>query len=121
MNFPDIEIYIKNLRVKEINIWLDKLFEVGLISQIGSATLVHLRDSESEFECRIIENAADPNFTSIYFSPNKTKWETDLDCAKDAFSHFQLEVRCATSGWSENSQEEDWFKINNEGTHRIKW
>tara|TARA_Y100001978_G_C23523059_1_gene351210 strand:- start:41 stop:409 length:369 start_codon:yes stop_codon:yes gene_type:complete len=122
VNFPDIEIYIKNLRVKEINIWLDKLFEVGLMSQIGSATLVHLRDSESEIECRIIENAADPNFTSIYFSPNKTKWETDLDCAKDAFSHFQLEVRCATSGWSENSQEEeDWFKINSEGTHRIKW
>ncbi len=122
MNFPDIEIYVKNLRVSEINIWLDKFFGVSLISKVGSTTLVHLSNPEGELKCRILENAAEPNFTSIYFSPNKTEWETDLECAKDAFGHFQLEVRCSASSWTENSQEgEDWFKINSEGTHRIKW
>ena len=40
MNFPDIEIYVKNLRVSEINIWLDKFFGVRLISKIGATTLV---------------------------------------------------------------------------------
>ena len=122
MSFPDIEIYIKNLSVNEISIWLDKLFGESPTSRLGSTTLVQLRNCESEMECRILENAAEPEFTSIYFSPNKTKWQTDLECARDAFSHFQLEVRCSASGWSENSQEgEDWFKINSEGTHRIKW
>ena len=122
MNFPDIEIYVKNLRVSEINIWLEKFFGVRLISKIGATTLVYLSNPVEDLECRILENAAEPDFTSIYFSPNKTVWETDLECAKDAFGHFQLEVRCSASSWTENSQEgEDWFKINSEGTHRIKW
>ena len=122
MNFPDIEIYIKNLKINEINAWLDTFGRVSSISQIGSTAVVQLCNAEREIECRILENAVDPGFTSICFSPNKTKWETDLQCARDAFTYFQLEVRCSTGGWNENSiEDEDWFKINRDGIHRIKW
>ena len=105
MSFPDIEIYVKNLSVNEISIWSGKLFGESPTSRLGSTTLVQRATVRAKWS-RILENVlTEPEFTSIYFSPNKTKWQTDLECARDAFSHFQLEVRCSASGWSENSQE----------------
>ena len=71
MSFPDIEIYVKNLSVNEISIWLDKLFGESPTSRLGSTTLVQLRNCEREMECRILENAVEPEFTSIYFSLTK--------------------------------------------------
>ena len=122
MNFPDIEIYVENLETSEINAWLDTCWEVSSISQIGSTAVLQLFNAERELECRILENAIEPGFTSIFFSPNKTKWETDLQCARDAFTYFQLEVRCSSSGWYEDSiEDEEWFKIDSDGIHRIKW
>ena len=122
MNFPDIEIYIKNLKINEINAWLGACWGISSTSQIGSTAVLQLCNAERDLECRILENAIEPGFTSIFFSPNKTKWETDLQCARDAFTYFQLEVRCSTGGWNENSNEdEDWFKIDSDGIHRIKW
>jgi len=122
VNFPDIEIYIKNLKINELNAWLGTCWEISSTSQIGSTAVLQLCNAQRKLECRILENAIEPGFTSIFFSPNKTKWETDLQCARDAFTYFQLEVRCSTGGWNENSNEdEDWFKIDSDGIHRIKW
>ncbi len=122
MNFPDIEIYIKDLKINEINAWLGTSWGVSSTSKIGTTAVVQLCNAEQEIECRILEDAVEPGFTSICFSPNKTKWETDLQCARDAFNYFQLEARCSTGGWNENSiEDEDWFKINSDGIHRIKW
>jgi hypothetical protein len=111
--YPDIEIYIEATTRDAIVEWLESHFSV--VADVQNITL--LRNDKS-VKCLIVPDATD-GFTSVWFSPNHTPWKTDLECSQSAYQHFQVEIRCSTGSWQEDTP--GWMKVNGEGCAEISW
>lgn len=135
--FPDIEIYIQRVEVPALIEWLEGLTEVSDVQEKGQRTVLTLtnqrRDSQddgkpvtdespgiSSMTCTIVPDAVKGKFTSVWVTPNETKWLTDQDFAREAFSHFQLEIRCSTGSWDGND-EQGWIRITRDGESIVNW
>ena len=72
-------------------------------------------------ECIILLKATKGGYTSVWFKSNDTNWNTDKDCAVDAFKFFAPnEIRCSTGGW-EGEDEGGWFRITEAGIKIANW
>ncbi len=119
---PDIEIYIKRVKLDDLLQWLEQRFVVKSQQQAGETLKVQLSLADKPLTCTIYENAAKGGYASVSFEPNHTPWDTDEQCAEEAFRVFQLEVRCITGGWSSQaSQEGGWYRFTENGRSVVNW
>lgn len=119
---PDIEIYIKRVDPDDLLRWIAQRFEVDEKGEAGETLKLRLVYRGSPLVCTIYENAAKGGYTSVSFEPNHTPWDTDEACAEEAFTEFQLEVRCVTGGWTnQSSNEGGWYRFTAQGRSTVNW
>ncbi len=124
--YPDLEIYIKQVALEDILRWLGESFEIVTTEKQNETTHCQMRQKENrgatEVECIIVERAVKGDFTSVWFKRNNTHWDTDENCATDAFSHLQAEVRCSAGTWKgEDEEQGGWLSISKNGLKTINW
>lgn len=112
-SYPDIEIYIEAATRDAIVEWLKAHFSV-----IADEKKIILARNDESVECLIVPDATD-GFTSAWFSPNHTPWTTDLECSQSAYQYFQVEIRCSTGSWQDDSP--GWVKVDGQGSTEISW
>ncbi|NVK75688.1 hypothetical protein C0J08_05260 [Marinomonas sp. CT5] len=120
----DIEIYVLSCPTANIIAWLEETFT--LISQSSPSNLCTkavIEVDNHKIEVTILEQAAGKRFTSIWFNSDKTPWEDDITCAKQAFRALNCEVRCNFQGWEEegNQDPDQWWRINSHGEGPFIW
>ena len=115
---PDIEIYVKNASVESIRSWLEQCFgELPPFKKRGDSQHAKVQG----IPIVIVERAAGKEFTSIWFDSAATPWETDLDCAKEASKMLSCQVRCIGSGWEEQQDPDEWWKVDGDEVTAILW
>lgn len=120
----DIEIYVLSCPTENIISWLENTFTlVKKSSPSALCSKVTLVSNDHEIEVTILEQAAGKRFTSIWFDSDKTPWEDDIACAKQAFESLNCEVRCNFQGWEEegNQDPDQWWCINSHGEGPFIW
>ncbi len=118
---PDIEIYLTAVPAEDVETWLNKHF--SQVERVKQKRQVHhflVTHQDHEIPVLVIEKAA-KNFTSVLFESDQTPWLQDILCARDAHSHFNKEIRCIASSWSEGDEPDEWTAINEEGENSILW
>ena len=120
----DIEIYVLSCPTENIISWLEKSFT--LVKKSSPSALcfkVTIVSNDNEIEVTILEQAAGKRFTSIWFNSDKTPWENDIACAKQAFESLNCEVRCNFQGWEEEGNQDPdlWWRINDHGEGPFIW
>ena len=120
----DIEIYVLSCPTEKIITWLESSFTIIDKSSPSSlCTKVTIAIDTYEVDVTILEQAAGKRFTSIWFDSNKTPWEDDIACAKQAFEALNCEIRCNFQGWEEqgNQDPDQWWRINNHEEGPFIW
>ena len=122
--YTDIEIYLFKKELSDIISWLKKRFILlihGKEVTEYSTTYHFLAKTETEsIRIVIIEKILD-GYSSIFFDSPDPPWQTDLDCARDAFRHFRVEVRCCANSWSAEQNPDEWLSICQEGESIMTW
>ena len=111
----DIEIYALSCPTEKIIAWLEETFtpvQKNTISKLCSKVTVD--SNGNKIEITILEQAAGKRFTSIWFDSDKTPWENDMSCARQAFQSLNCEIRCNFQAWEEegNQDPDQWWRIN---------
>ena len=122
-SFPDIEIYIKHVDANAVLTWLNTVFELVDTSTKGKRTLFEFNSPLGILNCVLFPNAVKGNFASLWFKSGNTPWDSDRECALEAFSHLNQEIRCSTGSWQTTDAENDetWLCINTHGETLIHW
>ena len=126
--YPDIEIYIQQVKLPELVDWRTSRLEVSSIEEKGKSTVLMLMNTNDDdiiangtsMVCTIVPEAVKGNFTSVWITPNNTEWLTDRDFAREAHNHFQLETRCSTGSW-DGSDEQGWLRLTPDGESIVNW
>lgn len=121
---PDIEIYLLSCPTDKIRNWLRSHFEIANEKQLDTGLFqLTLEAQGKQISAQILEQAAGKRFTSVWFNSDQTPWQTDIDCARDAYAFLACEVRCCLSGWQEESDEDpdQWWRINNHEEGPFIW
>tara|TARA_R110002167_G_scaffold68738_16_gene194102 strand:+ start:591 stop:986 length:396 start_codon:yes stop_codon:yes gene_type:complete len=130
MKTPDIEIYVKDADMTEIESWLKESFsDVQLpahIQQIfmkGKTIRATVGNNSGTTELIITPQAAGKAFCSIWFKRNISDWENDESCAQSLLSRADVEIRCSASGWSEQEEieSEQWLLLTRDEKKLINW
>lgn len=123
MRQPDIEIYLKEDFLDELNGWLEQ--HVGRV-ELGPWAGTMRRGTlhgETAIPLMIVRKAAG-KWASIWFESEDTPWATDLDCARAVAAGINREVRCSIGGWEEEHGEanaDSWMKVTAEGEEEFVW
>jgi len=118
---PDIEIYVNSASVEEITNWLKDRMDSFEADQPNTAKSHSYKATlgDETIPVLIVEKAAGKYFTSVWFDSNKTPWEKDVDCGRDAFQFMEKEIRCNAAGWLPGDEPDEWLCINSEGEEKI--
>ena len=118
----DVEIYVKRVRVDHIIDWVRLYFSIDEQKTVGSTLKLKLTRGGSAITCTIAENIAKGGYTSIWFDSSSTPWQTDEECAQEAYNHFQVEIRCSVNGWTSESEDSGgWYRFTNSGKTVVNW
>lgn len=120
----DIEIYTLSCPTERILGWLESICTVtDKNNQSKLCTKIIGIFGEHEITITILEQAAGKAFTSIWFDSDKTPWENDAHCAKQAFAYLNCEIRCNLQGWEEGADQDpdQWWRINTQGEGPFIW
>lgn len=121
---PDIEIYVLSCPTERIISWLEQDFSLINTEHTNDLTCkLELEYQGKTIPVTILEKAAGKRFTSIWFDSEHTPWNSDMECAKQAFSALNCEIRCNYQGWQEDEQEDPdlWWRINTHGEGPYIW
>ncbi|GGK78919.1 hypothetical protein [Amphritea balenae] len=119
---PDIEIYIKDRSLDQIIKWLEQVchtlhrdYEQGQVHHF-----IGMLDQQ-EVPVMVHEKVSGKAWTSVWFNSDQTPWMQDLDCAKQAASELDTQIRCIASGWNTGDDPDEWWKIEQGNTEKIQW
>tara|TARA_B100000809_G_scaffold255391_1_gene293841 strand:+ start:51 stop:449 length:399 start_codon:yes stop_codon:yes gene_type:complete len=119
---PDVEIYAKRVGISDIIEWLRLYFSIDEQKTVNSTLKLKLTRDGSAMICSIAENVAKGGYTSIWFDSSSTPWQTDEECAQEAYNHFQVEIRCSVSGWTSESEDSGgWYRFTERGKTVVNW
>lgn len=121
MRQPDIEIYLKDSQREAITEWLTTVLgapcawqQKGRVSRTCCANIpvVYFEQAVGKWHSLLLESA-------------ETPWADDIECAKAAAAHLQINVRCAPGSWQESDGEADadrWLQVSSDGSvETINW
>jgi hypothetical protein len=120
MRQPDIEIYIKDADQAAVSAWLEKA--IGPCSE-WRAQGETVKCTAGSIPVTWLPKAVG-KWNSLFLDSDKTPWDDDVACARDACAALDVEVRCAPGSWSEDQGEEDadrWLKVTAAGIEEITW
>lgn len=119
---PDIEIYIANTKAADVLTWLATRFaEHGQPRPAGKRQWRQQLQFEGRTIPVLVIEEASPGFTSVWFDSPQTPWADDMACAREAFAHFQQEVRAIAGSWDEEADPDEWWRIDVQGETVIRW
>ncbi|MBY4678035.1 hypothetical protein [Marinobacterium arenosum] len=119
---PDIEIYVKDRSIEQIEQWLDAIGD-SLQKSVDQG-LVHeyrLEINGSRVPVMIHEKVAGKAWFSVWFKQNPTDWPQDLDCAKAASEAMATQIRCIAGGWNDGDEPDEYWKVENGQQEKIVW
>jgi hypothetical protein len=118
----DIEIYIAATPAAEALAWLATRFPDHEPPRPAGKRQwqQRLHHGEAVVQVLVIEDAS-PGFTSVWFNSPDTPWSSDMDCAREAFSHFGREVRATAGTWKEDADPDEWWCLSASGERLIQW
>lgn len=117
MASPDIEIYLHDTPATDVLAWLAARFPAsnGKTRPAGKKQWrLSVRDGDQDIPVLVIEEAS-PGFTSVWFDSPHTPWADDISCAREAFTHFQREIRATPGSWAEGDDPDRWWHIQAHG------
>ena len=118
----DVEIYAKHLRIIHIIEWVRLYFSIDEQKTVGSTLKLKLTRDGSAITCTIAENIVKGGYTSIWFDSGCTPWQTDEECAQEAYNHFQVEIRCSVNGWTSKREDSGgWYRFTDSGKVVVNW
>ncbi|MEH6648574.1 MAG: hypothetical protein V7707_00955 [Motiliproteus sp.] len=118
---PDIEIYVNKCSLKQVEDWLESVFEqLEANGKKGNSYRFSATYDSNAIPITVIEKAA-PGYTSIWFDSTDTPWARDLDCARQAQPQLDTEIRCIASGWKEGDEPDEWWSVTGSGEQKIQW
>ncbi len=124
---PDLEIYIKNRTEDEIKNWLEKCCD-ELIASASSGNNIELEAyfGDAKVNCSLQLRVCGKMWNSLWFKTNQTPWETDLDCALQAATEMDTQIRCIKAGWSDTDDdaevdEDQWWRVEDGEKMLISW
>jgi hypothetical protein len=118
----DVEIYAKRVSINHIIEWVRLYFSIDEQKTVGSTLKLKLTRDGSITTCTIAENIAKGGYTSIWFDSSSTPWQTDEECAQEAYNHFQVETRCSVGGWTLESEDSGgWYRFTDSGKTVVNW
>ena len=123
MRQPDIEIYLKEDFLDELNSWLEQHVGRGELGPWAGTMRRGTLHGETAIPLMIVRKAAG-KWASIWFESEDTPWATDLDCARAVAAGINREVRCSIGGWEEEHGEanaDSWMKVTAEGEEEFVW
>ena len=119
---PDVEIYAKRVEIDNIIEWVKLYFSIDDRQTVGSTLKLKLTRDGRAMTCTIAENIAKGGYTSIWFDSSSTPWQTDEECAQEAYNHFQVEIRCSVNGWTLQSEDSGgWYRFTDSGKAVVNW
>lgn len=119
--FPDIEIYVKGVDLMSIIGWLRRHFDIIDQERQDDSHGLTLSRGGRDVECLIVEKAAKGGFTSVWLKSDNTHWANDRDCALDAATVLDCEVRCSAGSWQETEERPGWLRITPDSETPINW
>lgn len=122
MTETDIEIYIRELPVTEIQAWLESVFGDLDWWRRGDAFGATARWRGASIPVRLYPEAF-RGFCGVLLESGKTPWPNDLACAREARAALGTEIRCSHGGWSEQDDPEDewWWRLDDRGEQKVRW
>ena len=118
----DVEIYAKRVSINHIIEWVRLYFSIDEQKTVGSTLKLKLTRDGNEITCTIAENIAKGGYTSIWFDSSCTPWQTDEECAQEAYNHLQVEIRCSVNGWTSESEDSGgWYRFTDSGKTVVNW
>ena len=118
----DVEIYAKRVSINHIIAWVRLYFSIDEQKTVGSTLKLKLTRDGSAITCTIAENIAKGGYTSIWFDSSCTPWQTDEECAQEAYNHLQVEIRCSVNGWTSESEDSSgWYRFTDSGKTVVNW
>ncbi|MGB0466655.1 MAG: hypothetical protein ACPGF7_03870 [Pontibacterium sp.] len=119
---PDIEIYIKNRSLTDIETWLNQCFE-SLETALSQGTIHEYSAMLNGVKIPVMvhEKVVGKAWTSIWFKSDQTPWAIDLDCAIAAAKDMETQARCIASGWSDGDEPDEWWKVEKGQQETILW
>lgn len=129
---PDIEIYVKQGQPSDLANWLAIHFDNDA-SELEHWLTKHwdaqgtkslsLQGHNQAITLAFTANAAGKAFRSLWFQSNATPWPDDKACALSLLEHFDGEIRCSESSWTEAEAEfsEKWWCLTRSEEKLITW
>ena len=118
----DVEIYAKRVSINHIIEWVRLYFSIDEQKIVGSTLKLKLTRDGSAITCTIAENIAKGGYTSIWFDSSCTPWQTDEECAQEAYNHLRVEIRCSVNGWTSESEDSGgWYRFTDSGKTVVNW
>lgn len=113
---PDIEIYIKDRSVAQISDWLETICD-SLESEFQQGQVHHYIGAinGTKIPVMIHEKVSGKAWTSVWFNSDQTPWLKDLDCARQAATTLNTQIRCIASGWNTGDEPDEWWKVDTDG------
>lgn len=127
---PDIEIYLKQATLEDIQRWLLARFETLTVQEdwaqrftLGKIIQTEIPSAGSSIPLMITPGAAGKAFTSIWFKSARTPWKNDVECGRDCAAFLGLEVRCSANSWEENEalDSEQWWVLKDGQERLVRW
>ncbi len=119
---PDIEIYVKNRSVAEIEAWLQsRCDQLEKTHNQGTVHEYRLRFGAAQVPVLIHEKVVGKAWLSVWFKSDRTPWPKDLDCALEAARALDTQIRCIASAWQDGDDPDEWWKIEGGEQEKIQW
>lgn len=118
---PDIEIYIKDVKLGDICQWLEQKLGAQVQQQTQSKAKLSFEFEGKTIPVKAFTRAAGKNFACVWFDSAHTPWDTDIDCARQAFKDLNTEVRCNAQGWEQEQDPDMWWHITANGEETFLW
>jgi len=118
----DIEIYIREPVLKRVLGWiksnLGPIEELTVDKSQKGVRMYKTLEYQPTIPIVIQAGIEGGPYVGVWFDADKTPWETDVDCARDAFSAFGLPVQCDPGAEYEN--QDDFFRIDAGGESIVR-
>ena len=119
----DIEIYVKNRSLEDIQSWLEASFDN--LTHLATKHRVHDYEAQLNHQTipiMIVEQVVGKAWTSLWFKASGTPWKDDTDCAHSVHQQLQCQVRCNSGPWQEGADMDEWWQLDESGQSSIiKW
>lgn len=114
----DIEIYIREPLQKKVLGWIRS--RLGPLQETGTVKRRTYRAIEHDpiIDIQIQTAVGGSPYTCIWFKSAHTPWQSDVECAREAYAALGLPVQCDPG--PEHSHPDDFFRIDAQGERMVR-